>query len=77
MLDSLYEVLPKTAKLRFSGVTGYGEKLIQTALNVDIGEIETIAHFTAAKKFEPDVTSIVDIGGQDMKYIRLKKWCNR
>ncbi len=72
MLDSLYKVLPKTAKLRFSGVTGYGEKLIQTALNVDIGEIETIAHYTAAKQFEPDVTSIVDIGGQDMKYIRLK-----
>lgn len=72
MLDSLYKVLPETAKLRFSGVTGYGEKLIQTALNVDIGEIETIAHFTAAKQFEPDVTSIVDIGGQDMKYIRLK-----
>ena len=72
MLDSLYKVLPETAKLRFSGVTGYGEKLIQTALNVDIGEIETIAHFTAAKQFEPNVTSIVDIGGQDMKYIRLK-----
>ena len=72
MLNNLYEVLPETAKLRFSGVTGYGEKLIQTALNVDIGEIETIAHFTAAKQFEPDVTSIVDIGGQDMKYIRLK-----
>ena len=72
MLNSLYKVLPETAKLRFSGVTGYGEKLIQTALNVDIGEIETIAHFTAAKQFEPDVTSIVDIGGQDMKYIRLK-----
>ena len=72
MLHSLYKVLPETAKLRFSGVTGYGEKLIQTALNVDIGEIETIAHYTAAKKFEPKVTSIVDIGGQDMKYIKLK-----
>ena len=72
MLNSLYEDLPSGAKLRFSGVTGYGEKLIQTALNVDMGEIETIAHYTAAKKFEPDVTSIVDIGGQDMKYIRLK-----
>ena len=72
MLDNLYKILPETAKLRFSGVTGYGEKLIQTALNVDMGEIETIAHFTAAKQFEPDVTSIVDIGGQDMKYIRLK-----
>ena len=72
MLEKLYSILPKEAKLRFSGVTGYGEKLIQTALNIDIGEIETIAHYTAAKEFEPDVTSIVDIGGQDMKYIRLK-----
>ena len=72
MLKELYSVLPKEAKIRFSGVTGYGEKLIQTALNVDLNEIETIAHYTAAKKFQPDVTSIVDIGGQDMKYIRLK-----
>ena len=72
MLKELYSVLPKKPKIRFSGVTGYGEKLIQTALNVDLNEIETIAHYTAAKKFQPDVTSIVDIGGQDMKYIRLK-----
>ena len=72
MLKRLYSVLPKGAKIRYSGVTGYGEKLIQTALNLDLGEIETIAHYTAAKEFEPDVTSIVDIGGQDMKYIRLK-----
>ncbi len=72
MLKKLYSVLPKEAKIRYSGVTGYGEKLIQTALNLDLGEIETIAHYTAAKEFEPDVTSIVDIGGQDMKYIRLK-----
>ena len=72
MLNNLYCVLPKDIKIRFSGVTGYGEKLIQTALNIDLGEIETIAHYTAAKKFAPDVSSIVDIGGQDMKYIRLK-----
>ena len=72
MLKELYSVLPPKAKIRFSGVTGYGEKLIQTALNVDLNEIETIAHYTAAKKFQPNVTSIVDIGGQDMKYIRLK-----
>ena len=72
MLKKLYSVLPKKAILRYSGVTGYGEKLIQTALNVDLNEIETIAHYTAAKTFEPDVTSIVDIGGQDMKYIRMK-----
>ncbi len=72
MLKELYSVIPDTAKLRYSGVTGYGEKLIQTALNVDLNEIETIAHYTAAKQFEPDVTSIVDIGGQDMKYIKMK-----
>ncbi len=72
MLKELYSVLPEKAILRYSGVTGYGEKLIQTALNVDLNEIETIAHYTAAKTFEPDVTSIVDIGGQDMKYIRMK-----
>ncbi len=72
MLKQLYNVIPKNAKIRYSGVTGYGEKLIQTALNVDLNEIETIAHYTAAKKFEPQVTSIVDIGGQDMKYIKMK-----
>ena len=54
------------------GVTGYGEKLIQTALSVDLNEIETIAHYTAAQRFMPEVSSIVDIGGQDMKYIKIK-----
>jgi len=73
MLKKLYSELPEGITIRYSGVTGYGEKLIQTALNVDLNEIETIAHYTAAKKFMPKVTSIVDIGGQDMKYIKLKK----
>ena len=72
MLKDLYSKLPVDAKIRYSGVTGYGEKLIQTALKVDLNEIETIAHYTAAKEFMPDVTSIVDIGGQDMKYIKIK-----
>ncbi len=72
MLKKLYEILPEKAILRYSGVTGYGEKLIQTALNVDLNEIETIAHYTAAKQFEPNVTAIIDIGGQDMKYIKMK-----
>ena len=72
MLKQLYSELPEKAVIRYSGVTGYGEKLIQTALNVDLNEIETIAHYTAAKKFMPNVTSIVDIGGQDMKYIKMK-----
>ena len=72
MLKELYAVLPKKAVIRYAGSTGYGEKLMQTALNLEIGEIETIAHYTAAKKFMPNATSIVDIGGQDMKYIKIK-----
>ena len=72
MLKKLYSELPEGAIIRYSGVTGYGEKLIQTALNVDLNEIETIAHYAAAKEFEPDVTAIIDIGGQDMKYIKMK-----
>ena len=72
MLKQLYKEKPQDAVIRYSGVTGYGEKLIQTALNVDLNEIETIAHYTAAKEFMPNVTSIVDIGGQDMKYIKMK-----
>ena len=72
MLREVYAILPKEAKLRYSGVTGYGEKLVQTALNVDLNEIETIAHYRAAREFMPNVPSIVDIGGQDMKYIKLK-----
>ncbi len=72
MLKELYSQLPKKAVIRYAGSTGYGEKLMQTALNLEIGEIETIAHYTAAKKFMPNATSIVDIGGQDMKYIKIK-----
>ena len=73
MLKKLYSVLPEGADIRYSGVTGYGEQLIKTALKIDLNEIETIAHYTAAKEFMPNVTSIVDIGGQDMKYIKIKK----
>ncbi len=72
MLKELYSILPKDVTIRCSGVTGYGENLIKTALNVDLNEIETIAHYTAAKRFMPNVSSIIDIGGQDMKYIKMK-----
>ena len=72
MLKKLYKEIPESVIIRFSGVTGYGEKLIQTALHIDLNEIETIAHYTAAQKFLPKVNSIIDIGGQDMKYIKLK-----
>jgi predicted CoA-substrate-specific enzyme activase len=53
-------------------VTGYGEGLIMSAFSVDMGEIETMAHYRAAQCFLPDVDFILDIGGQDMKCMRIK-----
>ena len=72
MVSEMQTKLPEKAVIRFAGSTGYGEKLIQTALNLELGEIETIAHYTAAKMFMNDVSAIIDIGGQDMKYIKIK-----
>ncbi|MCI5595581.1 MAG: 2-hydroxyacyl-CoA dehydratase [Lachnospiraceae bacterium] len=68
-IDSL---LPKDAKIAASCSTGYGEFLIKAALNLDFGEVETIAHYYAAAFFEPEVDCILDIGGQDMKCIKIK-----
>ena len=72
MLLDLYSKLPKNTVIRSSGSTGYGEQLIKTAFNLDINEIETMAHYEAANYFLPGVESIIDIGGQDMKYIKIK-----
>ncbi|MCM1052926.1 MAG: 2-hydroxyacyl-CoA dehydratase [Ruminococcus sp.] len=72
MLLKMYQEKPDDVIIRVSGSTGYGEGLIKTAFNLDISEIETMAHTTAAEYFNPKVTSIIDIGGQDMKYIKLK-----
>ncbi len=72
MLLDLYKVLPKNTVIRSAGSTGYGELLIKTAFNLDISEIETMAHYEAANYFLPGVESIIDIGGQDMKYIKIK-----
>ncbi len=55
-----------------SAVTGYGEELIRHAFHVDEGVVETIAHYTAAKHFQPDVNFILDIGGQDIKCFRIR-----
>lgn len=52
-----------------SGVTGYGEELLKAAFAIDDGLVETMAHFSAAKHIEPQVSFIMDIGGQDMKAI--------
>ena len=72
MLLDLYENLGKDVVIRSSGSTGYGELLVKTAFDLDISEIETMAHFEAANYFLPGVESIIDIGGQDMKYIKIK-----
>ena len=71
-LMEVYTLLPKGAKLRFSCTTGYGEGLMQAALGADIGEIETVSHYKAAAFFDPSVDFILDIGGQDMKCLRIK-----
>jgi len=55
-----------------SCVTGYGEDLIRSAFSVDEGVVETIAHTTASLKILPNVSFILDIGGQDMKAMFLK-----
>lgn len=64
--------LPKEAKIVYTGVTGYGEALLKEAFGIDVGEIETVAHFTAAQFFCKDVDFILDIGGQDMKCLRIQ-----
>ena len=64
--------LPDGAYLARSCVTGYGEGLVRAALRIDDGEIETMAHYRAAEHVSPGVTSVIDIGGQDMKYLRIR-----
>ncbi|MDD7363235.1 MAG: acyl-CoA dehydratase activase-related protein [Peptoniphilus sp.] len=70
LLD-LYDQMNADSYIASSGVTGYGEDFIKAALKVDHGEVETIAHFKAAQYFEPDVDFILDIGGQDMKAMKV------
>ena len=71
-LDKLYSQLPEGVTIRHSTVTGYGEGLLLQALQVDSGEIETVAHLRGAREMLPDVEFILDIGGQDMKCLRVK-----
>ncbi|MBP3384464.1 MAG: 2-hydroxyglutaryl-CoA dehydratase, partial [Firmicutes bacterium] len=72
MLKELYSQLPKDAFIANTTVTGYGEGLIKAALGADQGEIETMAHYKGAEEFLPGVEFILDIGGQDMKCMRIK-----
>ncbi len=71
-IKDIYAKLPENAKIVRSCSTGYGEALIKSALKLDEGEVETVAHYYAAAFFEPQVDCILDIGGQDMKCIKIK-----
>ena len=71
-IKEIYHKLPADAKIVHSCSTGYGEALIKAALLLDEGEVETVAHYYAAAFFEPEVDCILDIGGQDMKCIKIK-----
>ncbi len=71
-IKEIYEQLPTKARIAYSCSTGYGEALIKAALMLDDGEVETVSHYYAAAFFDPEVDCILDIGGQDMKCIKIK-----
>ena len=72
--EYLLHILKTYPKLHIASaaVTGYGEELLKNAFGVDFGIVETVAHFTAAKEFLPDVDFVIDIGGQDMKCFKIR-----
>ena len=71
-IQEIYSQLPAGVKIAYSCSTGYGEALIKAALLLDEGEVETVSHYYAAAFFDPEVDCILDIGGQDMKCIKIK-----
>lgn len=71
-MKELSLVMPEGAIIKYACSTGYGEKLLKSAFNLDMGEVETIAHCTGASFFDPQVDCVLDIGGQDMKCIKIK-----
>lgn len=73
MLLAMYKALPAGISIAASGITGYGEAFLKQAFQSDTGEVETVAHLQGARFFCPEVTDLLDIGGQDMKYIRVRK----
>ena len=72
VLHEIYSTMPEDAFIGRAVVTGYGEGLVKAAYKLDAGEIETMAHYKAARQFLPDVSFILDIGGQDMKCMKIK-----
>ena len=71
-IQDIYSQLPKGVRIVRSCSTGYGEALMKAAFLLDDGEVETVAHYHAAAFFDPQVDCILDIGGQDMKCIKIK-----
>lgn len=71
-IQEIYRLLPADATIVRSCSTGYGEALFKAAFMLDEGEVETVAHYYAAAFFNPDVDCIIDIGGQDMKCIKIR-----
>ena len=71
-IEGLRKLMPEGVRIVRSCSTGYGESLLKSAFALDEGEVETIAHCTAAAFFDPAVDCVLDIGGQDMKCIKLK-----
>lgn len=71
-MKEIKEQMPESARIAYSCSTGYGEALLKAAFLLDEGEVETISHYYAAAFFDPRVDCILDIGGQDMKCIRIK-----
>ncbi len=71
-MKEISEKLPSDSEIVHSCSTGYGEALLKSAFELDDGEVETVAHYYAAAYFDPGVDCILDIGGQDMKCIKIK-----
>ncbi|NMW86436.1 acyl-CoA dehydratase activase-related protein [Mobiluncus curtisii] len=72
IIRQIHQELPADTTIGRACATGYGEGLIKTGLSLDEGVVETMAHYRAANRIAPGVTSVVDIGGQDMKFIKIK-----
>ncbi len=72
LIDLLQKLKENGIEIKGIAVTGYGENLIKSAFGIDLGIVETIAHYKAGQQFIPDVTFILDIGGQDMKAIFIE-----
>ncbi len=66
-LETILKLTNDRINIVSSAVVGYGEELVKAAFNIDFGTVETVAHYLAARHFNPDVDFIIDIGGQDIK----------